>query len=49
MQLSFLSIQGRNAIDVKHKPNLEDLGGSLILETRDKNKQREENILLYSI
>lgn len=41
MQLSFLSIQGRNAIEVKHKPNLEDLGGTLILETRDKNKERK--------
>lgn len=49
MQLSYLSIQGRNAIEMKHKPNLEDLGGTLILKTRDKKKQREENILLYSI
>lgn len=49
MQLSYLSIPGRIAIEEKQKPNLEELGGSLILEIRGKMKQREGNILLYSI
>ena len=49
MQLSYLSIPGRIAIEEKPKPNIEDLGGTLILEIRGKIEQREGNILLYSI
>lgn len=49
MQLSYLNIPGRIGIEVKQKPYLEDLGGTLILEIRGKIKQREENILLYCI
>lgn len=49
MQLSYLSIPGRIVIEEKQKPNLEDLSGTLILEIRGKIKQREGNILLYSI